>query len=34
MPAIHLTDGIVKGLSTDRAYGYRITQAIQNRELP
>ena len=33
-PLITLIDDIVKDLSTDQAYGYRITQAIRAGELP
>jgi hypothetical protein len=33
-PLISLSDNVVKDLSTDQAYGYRITQAIRTGELP
>lgn len=33
-PLISLSDSIVKDLSTDQAYGYRITQAIRTGNLP
>lgn len=33
-PLISLSDNFVKDLSTDQAYGYRITQAIRRGKLP
>ena len=33
-PLISLSDDVVKDLSTDQAYGYRIIQAIRTGELP
>ena len=33
-PDIQLTDEILKDLSTDQAYGYRISQAIRTGDLP
>ena len=33
-PLISLSDSVVKDLSTDQAYGYRITQALKTGELP
>src|SRR6218665_1135084 len=33
-PLLQLSDDVVKDLSTNQAYGYRITQAIKTGELP
>src|SRR6218665_4061419 len=33
-PLLQLSDDVVKDLSTDQTYGYRITQAITTGEIP